>query len=242
MKKYRDLKKEYEELEASYNRLFAEKSELLYELTAYKAETEQVRLQDAEIRSLHQGIRRLKHDMKNHLMVIGSYLNTEDYEAAKAYTSEILDKLNAVHSYVETGNLLLNHIINEKFEYARQKGILIKAEIENLSFEKMKSIDFSALLSNLLDNAIEASEKETGMKPEIVVNIFKKRGYEVICVKNRISRSVLAENPDLKTTKEEESIHGLGISQTRGIVEKYLGMCDFYEEDAFFCACVFIPQ
>ena len=242
MKRYRDLKKEYEELEEKYNRLFAEKSELMYELTAYKTETEQVRMQDAEIRSLHQGVRRLKHDMKNHLMVIGSYLNAEDYEAAKAYTSEILDKLNAVHSYIETGNSLLNHIINEKFEYARQKGILIKAEIENLSFEKMQSIDFSALLSNMLDNAIEASEKETGMKPEIVVNIFKKRGYEVICVKNRIGQSILAGNPDLETTKEEKSIHGIGISQTRGIVEKYHGMCDFYEEDSYFCACAFIPQ
>lgn len=242
MKKYSDLKKEYEELEERYSRLFAEKSELLYELTAYKTETEQVRIQDAEIRSLHQSVRRLKHDMKNHLMVIGSYLNAEDYEAAKAYTSEILDKLNAVHSYIETGNLLLNHIINEKFEYARQQGILIKAEIENLSFEKMKSIDFSALFSNMLDNAIEASEKETDIKPEIVVNIFKKRGYEVICVKNRISQSILVENPDLKTTKEEESIHGMGIAQTRGIVEKYHGMCDFYEEDTFFCACAFIPQ
>ncbi len=242
MKKYRDLKKEYEELEERYSRLFAEKSELLYELTAYQTESEQMRKQDAEIRSLHQGVRRLKHDMKNHLMVIGSYLNAENYEEAKAYTSEILDKLNAVHSYIETGNLLLNHIINEKFEYARQKGILIKAEIENLSFEKMKSIDFSALLSNMLDNAIESSEKEREIKPEICVSIFKKRGYDVICIKNRISQSVLAENPKLQTTKEEEGIHGMGIVQTREIVEKYRGMCDFYEEDGFFCACAFIPQ
>ena len=127
---------------------------------------------------MHHIIRHLKHDMKNHLLVIGSYLNSEDYEEAKEYTSQILDKLNAVHSYIETGNSLLNHIVNQKLETAREKGILVKAEIENLSFANMKSMDFSAMLSNLLDNAIEASEKETDVRPEINVSIFQKRGYE----------------------------------------------------------------
>ena len=242
MKKYRDLKKEYEALEEKYKGLFARKMELEYELAALKEETEHIRTQDVQIRTLHQSIRRLKHDMKNHLMVIGSYMNGGDYDAAKEYTSEILDKLNAVHSYIETGNSLMNHIINEKLEQARQKGILIKAEIENLSFKEMKSMDFSAMLSNLLDNAIEASEKETGIRPEMVVNIFQKRGYEVVCVKNRVSKSVLQENPTLSSTKEEGEIHGMGILQTKEIVEKYHGMCDFYEEDHFFCACAFIPK
>lgn len=242
MKRYSDLKKEYEELEKKYLKLFAENSEIKYELSTYRAEAENIYKQDAEIRELHQSVRRLKHDMKNHLMVIGSYLNTKDFEAAKEYTSEILDKLNAVHSYIETGNLLLNHIVNEKFAYAREKGILVKAEIENLPFEKMQSIDFSAMFSNMLDNAIEASEKELGKKAEIMVHIFRKRGYDVVCVKNKISSSVLAENPNLASTKKDESMHGMGIAQTKGIIEKYHGMCDFYEEDGYFCSCAFIPQ
>ena len=204
MKRYSDLKKEHDTLEEKYQKLLAENAELKYEISEYQAETVNIRMQDFQVKELHQSIRKLKHDMKNHLMVIASYLNSQNYEEAKAYTSEILDKLNAVHSYIETGNLLLNHIVNEKFAYARSKGISIKAEIENLSFEKMKSIDFSAMFSNMLDNAIEACEKETENKSEMVVNIFRKRGYEVICVKNKISRSVLLENPNLVSTKEEE--------------------------------------
>lgn len=242
MKKYSDRKKEYEVLEERCQALSAEKAELVYALSKYQEEAEHIRAQDAQIRELHQSMRRLKHDMKNHLMVIASYIHAENYEEVKAYTSEILDKLNSVHSYVETGNLLLNHILNEKFAYAREKGIAVKAEIENLSFEKMKSIDFSAMLSNMLDNAIEASQKETNIRPEMIVNIFKKRGYEAVCVKNRISSSVLAQNPLLTSTKREDGMHGLGIVQTREIVEKYQGIYDVYEEDGCFCFCVFIPQ
>ena len=107
MRSYRNLKKEYDALEEKYRLLLAQKSELAYELGALKDEEEQIRFQDSQIRALHQSIRHLKHDMKNHLLVIGSYLNSEDYEEAKEYTSQILDKLNAVHSYIETGNSII---------------------------------------------------------------------------------------------------------------------------------------
>lgn len=240
MKSYRSLKKEYEELQRKYTELFAREAESSYELSKLKAEEEQLQVQEAEIRELHQNVRKLKHDMKNHLMVIASYLNKEEYAEAKAYTSEILDKLNAVHSYIETGNSLLNHIINEKLEYARAKGISVKAEIDNLSFARMKSIDFSALLMNMLDNAIEACEKEA--QPELYVSISRKRGYEVIFLKNKVEKSVLQQNPGLESTKEEKAVHGMGIQQIREIVERYEGMCDFFEEDGYFCAGAFIPE
>ena len=234
----KDYKKEYELLDEKYNTLSGEKAELAYELAELKASMGQIREQDAQVRELHENVRRLKHDMKNHIMVIASYLNGGEYDKAKAYTSVILDKLNAVHSYIETGNSLLNHILNEKLKYAREQGISVKAEIENLSFAKMESLEFSALLSNLLDNAIEACKKES--QPQLQVQIAAKRGYETILVKNSISQSVLSENPQLLSTKEGAS-HGMGIVQIKAIVEKYYGLCDFYEEENWFCAGAFIP-
>lgn len=236
MSKCKDLEQEYSVLGEKYSRLLSEKSELEYKLTELKASAESIQKQDDEIRTLHENVRRIKHDMKNHLMVIASYLNGGDYDNAKAYTSQILDKLNSAHSYIETGNSLLNHILNEKLNKARANGISVKAEIENLSFKRMESIDFSALLSNILDNAIEAEPAE------IIVAISQRRGYETILVKNSISRSVLADNPELETTKPDGKSHGMGIRQIKAITEKYGGMCDFYEEDGYFCACAFIPE
>lgn len=233
------LRAEYDELLEKYNRVLSEKAAAEYELSELKAAAESVSRRDEEVRKLHESIRRIKHDMRNHLMVIASYLNGSDTAAAKEYASEILDKLNAVHSYIETGNSLMNHILNEKLNLARGKGLAVKAEIENLSFSRMDSIDFSALLSNILDNAIEASEKESS--PEIVVQISRRRDYETILVKNRTARSVLADNPGLASSKTEKTAHGLGVPQIRAICEKYGGMCDFYEDDGYFCVSSFIP-
>jgi len=238
MKWARDYKKEYELLDERYNALLGEKAELAYELGELKASVGQIHEQDTQVRELHENVRRLKHDMKNHMMVIASYLNGGEYDKAMEYTSVILDKLNAVHSYIETGNSLLNHVLNEKLNQAREQGIVVKVEIENLSFARMESLDFSALLSNLLDNAIEACKKET--QPQLQVQIAAKRGYETILVRNSVEQSVLAENPQLLTTKEDAG-HGMGIAQIKVIVEKYHGLCDFYEEDNWFCVSAFIP-
>ncbi len=233
------LQAEYDALLEKYDRALSGRAAAEYELSELKAAADSISRQDEEVRRLHESIRSIKHDMRNHLMVIASYLNGNDTEAAKAYTSEILDKLNSVHSYIETGNSLMNHILNEKLNFARGKGISVKAEIENLPFSQMESIDFSALLSNLLDNAIEASEKETA--PEIIIQIAHRRGYDTILVKNKIGQSVLTEDPELKSTKSDSSAHGMGVPQIRSICGKYGGMCDFYEEDGYFCASSFIP-
>ncbi len=237
--KRKDLEKTYEELLKKYDELFAQYSELNLELGEIKVNTDNIEKQEEEIHALHESMRSLKHDMKNHLMVTLSYLNDNDVDAAKSYISQILNKLNAIHSYIETGNSLLNHILNEKLNAARESGIDVKAEVENLAFEKMEAIDFSALFSNMMDNAIEASLSEEN--PEIIVKVAKVRGYETIVVKNRVSHSVLAANPELATTKEDANEHGRGVAQIKSITEKYSGMCDFYEEDGYFVCSAFIP-
>lgn len=242
----KELQQKLEQEKEKYVALFEKEAELRYQYEKLRKETEEIYSQEAELRELHQNVRQLKHDMKNHLMVLTSYLNSREYEQARAYTSELLDKFSTMHSYIETGNVLLNHILNEKLSYAKSMGILVKAEIENLAFAKMDRIDFSALLSNMLDNAIEALLREKGEalceRLQMQVVISAQRGYETICVKNQISSSVFAKNPYLETSKEEKDLHGLGVGKIKAIVAQYGGMADFYEEDDFFCVKVFIPK
>ena len=242
----KELQQKLEQEKEKYVALLEKEAELRYQYEKLLKETEEMHSQEAELRELHQNVRQLKHDMKNHLMVMTSYLNSEEYDQARAYTSELLDKFSTMHSYIETGNVLLNHILNEKLSYAKSMGILVKAEIENLAFAKMDRMDFSALLSNMLDNAIEAllreKEEELSQRLQMQVVISAQRGYETICVKNQISSSVFVKNPNLETSKEEKDLHGLGVGKIKAIVAQYGGMADFYEEDNFFCVKVFIPK
>ena len=223
------------------------------ELTTYVAENVDLKQQMEEIQhdyklqkdmadeivNMRQQSRTLKHDMKNHTLVILSYLEKNQIEEAKQYTSEILDKLNAMYTYISVGNALLNFIINSKLSKAKELGLEIKAEIENLPFSYMDSIDFSSLLSNILDNAMEAAVDS--QRKMLGVTIAHKKGFDTIAVKNSIDQSVLERNPELKTSKAEKE-HGLGIKQIRAIVEKYDGELDIYEEQGRFCVFVALPD
>ena len=188
-----------------------------------------------EIMKMREQSRALKHDMKNHTLVILSYLEKNQIEEAKQYTSEILDKLNAMYTYISVGNSLLNFIINSKLSKAKELEIEIKAEIENLSFSYVDSIDFSSLLGNILDNAMEAAVNSESKKLGVI--IAHKKGFDTIAVKNSIDWSVLDRNPELRTSKTEPD-HGLGVRQIRAIVEKYGGELDIYEEQGMFCVFV----
>ncbi len=191
-----------------------------------------------EIKKMQMQSRLLKHDMKNHSLVILSYLDEGRVEEAKEYTSKILDNLNKMYTYINVGNSIMNYIINHKLSKAKEQGIEIKAQIENLAFAYMNSVDFSSLLNNLLDNAMEAAICSKEKKMEVIIS--NQKGFDSILVKNSIDASVLENNPKLQSTKDGEG-HGFGMVQIRKITEKYKGMIDIYEEKDFFVINVVYP-
>lgn len=227
------------EMEERLNRLLAENMELKYQYQKLVDEAAWEKRQREEVTRVHEAARRLKHDMKNHVMVVNAYLQENETEEARRYLSRVMDELNRIYTYIETGNSLLNYVLNQKLERAHQKGIHIKAQIENLAFARMESVDFVSLLSNLLDNAVEGAGSRTG-QPELYVAVAAKRGYETIQVKNSVVGSVLVDNPALCSTKSEGH-HGYGVRQIRDLIEKYEGLCRFYEQDGMFCAEAMIP-
>lgn len=238
--KYKKLQEEYERLEKEYMQVTAKNLDLEYQYQTLRSEYENDLSQRKEIEELHENTRRLKHDMKNHIMVLVSYLNNNEIESAKEYLSVVLDNLNKVYSYIHTGNEIMNYIINTKLLYASKNGIQFHVEIENLPFRQMGSVDFSALLGNALDNAIEACLHEKEKFISIVIK--KKRGYDTILIKNKIEKSVLDENPELATSKEDKGNHGIGLGQIRLLTEKYDGLLDIYEENGMFCVNIMIPS
>ncbi len=230
-------KKKYEELDQMLTRYVADNLDMEKKLSDMQHDYEKQQDMAEEIRRIQDQIRALKHDMKNHTLVILSYLEENRGEDAKSYAGEILDKLNKMYTYVNVGNSLLNYIINNKLSKAKEQGIEIKAEIENLAFEYMDSVDFSALLNNLLDNAIYGALDSSGKKIE--VQISSQKGFDIITVKNSIDASVLETNPEFVSTKEEPG-HGYGMKQIKSIAEKYNGNIDIYEKNKMFIVSIML--
>lgn len=235
----RNNKKKQEEQDKLLTEYIARNLQLEKKLSEMESDYQIQQQMSEEIKRIQEQIRLLKHDMKNHTMVILSYLEENQIEEAKRYAGEILNKLNRMYTYVNVGNELLSYIINHKLSEAKEQGLEIKAEIENLSFDYMASVDFSALLNNILDNAIRGALSSREKKLE--VQIYRQKGMDIVTVKNSINESVLDKNPELVSTKQEAG-HGYGMKQIRSIVEKYDGMMDVYEKNALFIVSVMLDE
>ena len=235
--KRKKLQDNYSRLDGMLTRYVAENIDINKQLESTRHDYEIAKEMAEEIKRMQEQSRRLKHDMKNHTMVMISFFEKNQIKEAKAYAGDILDKLNKMYTYVNVGNSLMNYIINNKLSKAKEDGIDIKAQIENLSFEYIETIDFSALLNNVIDNAITAANNSKSKYLE--VSIYSNKGMDIITVKNSIDESVLEINPDLTTTKKETG-HGLGIKQIRAIIEKYNGDIDIYEKDGCFIISIML--
>lgn len=235
-KRKKEIQKQ-EELDKMLTKYIADNLDMEKKLKNMQYDYEKQQDMAEEVRKVQEQIRALKHDMKNHTLVILSYLEENRMEEAKVYAGEILDKLNKMYTYVNVGNSLLNYIVNNKLSMAKVQGVEIKAEIENLAFDYMDSVDFSALLNNLLDNAIWGAMESSDKRLE--VQIMKKKGFDIITIKNSINESVLTKNPEFVSTKEESG-HGYGMKQIRGIVDKYQGVIDIYEKNKMFIVSIML--
>ena len=96
------------------------------------------------------------------------------------------------------------------------------------------------MLSNLLDNAIEACEKNPS-NAQILLTISEEAGYYRIVVRNTIAVSVLKKNQELKTEKANKKLHGWGLRSVTDLVSKRNGLIDFYEKEGMFYVDILLP-
>lgn len=175
------------------------------------------------------------HDFKHNIMNLMSMAENNDIQGIMQYLEKENDLLGKKLFYYKTGNETVDIILNIKQKLAENKGItfIINAEVPEDC--KIFSMDFSSLLGNLLDNAIEASEKE--MNPFIEVKIKSVKDYLIINILNKYTKSDVCS----ETTKTEKHLHGIGIHSVKQTVKKYGG--EFYTEisDNIFNVKIMIP-
>ena len=212
-----------------------EKTELIID----KMQNELYRTQFKEAEKKYDEMNKIHHDMKNHLQCISSLLDDKEYEKAESYVADIIkNKLDFEFKQINTGNRVVDAISNAKLTQCKNENILTTVNAGSIE-TSIDDVDMCSLLGNIFDNAIEACRKvEKNKKVHFEIN--QKKGYINIIMKNSIQNSVIENNPKLQTTKKHRDIHGYGIKSVKGIVEKYNGMMELFEQDGFFIADIWI--
>jgi len=175
-------------------------------------------------------IRKFKHDYTNHIGCIKSLLKAEKYAEVSEYLNNISAIFPADQFLFNTGNFISDAILSDKQESVKEDKINISFSGTIPSF--INNTDLCTILSNAVDNAIEAC---AAVENEKNIEIFGgyKQGYFILSVKNPTLNNVNNKNIP-QTTKPDKLYHGFGLQNIKDVVKKYNGVMKIENTDNCF--------
>ena len=194
---------------------------------AYESEKKEIE----NIQEIHRQTMKIRHDMKNLLLLIRLKLKEGRVEEAEQYLEDELDVKLAKINLISTGNRMADAVINRRVEQARMRNISMQVMIE-CTLDKTDEMDIAILMSNLLDNAIEAAVLCDN--PFVNMKITRKETYLHIMISNSCKSEPDKEAGKLLTTKKDKTLHGYGISNVKDIVERDNGFYNYELEKGKF--------
>lgn len=166
--------------------------------------------------------RKRTHEYKNQIMCIDSLLKKKNYNKLEEYINSIFDKLDGQLDMVDTNNEVVNAVINAKYYEALQNDVLFILKINDLSHIKVSDEDIVTILSNLLDNAIEAAGQCEIDKRTVGIKLLYEDDVLSIAVSNSYkTEPEIMEDGYMRTIKDDKEQHGLGIRNVVATLEKY---------------------
>lgn len=167
--------------------------------------------------------RKAAHEYKNKIVCIESLLLNKNYQELERYVTELNENIVDEINVIDTNNVIVNAVLNTKYQEAKKKDILLVFRVNDLSGININDTDIVILLSNLLNNAIEASVK-CEERRIIKVKMVYEEGTLILSVKNPFSQSLSMNDSMFVTTKKIDSEnHGIGLKNVIEIIEKYKG-------------------
>lgn len=184
--------------------------------------------------------RKREHEYRNQMMVVGALVKDRKLEKLEDYLSKWDKHPENRVDYFDANHVIVNAILNIKYQEARDKGIVFVVKISDLSHTKIQDEDLVIILSNLLNNAIEACQSCTDKI--IKIKLVKEKEQTVISVVNTFGTKPVLVSGEYQTTKENKSAHGIGIQNVKEAVSKYNGSCVIRHKDRLFQVVIVIPE
>lgn len=166
--------------------------------------------------------RRKTHEYKNQMLCIDALAGKGEYDKLKSYVRNITGNLDRELDMIDTNNKIVNAVLNTKYQEAVDNSILMVLKINDLSGINMADEDIVTVLSNLLDNAIEAAGQCDINHRLIKLKFTCEENNLILSVSNTYKDEPKVTEDGYITTKKEDKIeHGFGLRNVIAILDKY---------------------
>lgn len=204
----------------------------------------------------HFEVRRLKHDLANHIQILSALPE----EKRAAYAAELSGNTALSHSFAYCSDSTVNAVLTVKKSAMDRCHIRLKVEIDIPSPLPYDRTDLCALYANALDNAMEACMKLDEAQREIILKSKARKGVFCLEISNPVpdagknssvnqtkkragslSEKRLEHSPLLPTSKPDKENHGFGLKSIHEIVIRYHGRLEIKTENGFFDLFLYLP-
>lgn len=184
---------------------------------------------------------RLYHDMRNHFLVLQNYLEEGKVPEAQQYLKKLgNDSMNAsIERW--TGVEAIDYILSQKLDSAKKNGIKSEIHAEYPKDCGIDPVDLCTILTNLLDNAIEACIRQPeGYERKLAVTIRRIHQFIIIRIANSAATAPVIKNGYLVTSKQDGRFHGWGMKSVKAAVERCHGTFEYEYKESLFMVSVMI--
>ncbi len=215
-----------------------------YRKTTKAMQEEIMQHQFGELRDIYLNMRGWRHDYHNHIQVLKAELDSGQIKEARKYLNQIEHELDKVDTFIKSGNMMADAILNSKLTLAMQQQIQVTCEAYLPGELFLPDAELCTLLGNILDNAIESCERVPPEKRFLRIYLAMVKEQFYLSVQN--SSEEFASDPLAQTQAQYISTkrgnHGLGLKRVAAVTERFHGYLSLSREDGVFGTEVTIPK
>lgn len=223
--------------------------ELQEEKKKYFVEQQQVHAMQErmeEVEQFYDGIRRMKHEMRNHLTNIKGLFESGNFGEMEQYIARMDEGMDVFELAIKTGNTVTDVIVNDKQKAADKQGITFQSEFLYPKSDRYNAYDIGIIVNNLLQNALEACLKVPVGSRYISIYSRQKKKFFLIEVRNSYEGEIIMDadtNLPISTKGNgTDSLHGIGLSNVKQEAEKYMGDVDIKVKKNEFSVTVLLQE
>lgn len=183
--------------------------------------------------------RKATHEFERHIQVLRDLMDQEEYDSAKNYVQGLQANRTLRVFCINSNNPVIDVVLNQKHQLAQENGITMRVQVNDLSSIPYQTEELVVLLSNLLDNAIEACLRIDGRR-EILCSILEEEGV-YISIRNT-SEPVAIVNGEIASSKPNAVEHGFGLPAVKYILERLDAEYTFAYKEGWFQFVAEIPK
>lgn len=192
---------------------------------------EQKNMLEAQLENQRR-IRRMKHDMKGHVITLSGLLSAGQTREALTYLKGVETEMDSL-----SGQFCANPYLNAVFvQYSgklKELGARYHMDLQ-IGEEELPYMELCQILSNGLENVCDALEGLDMENREMSVQMKYNRNYLLIRIKNRCRDDLYVERGTLAATEKGGSDHGFGLVTIQETAERLGGdMCCYTENGSF---------